>query len=134
MHTDSFMQLLSFARQIGFGTLELFLIVNQGEISKMKVRGTQTHLYNRSKGDTNDNTQAIKHISTKINDALKNGNVREINFTMNFDDKCQIKKVGWESEFFTNQMLPGSRLIVFMTRFFTSAFRGGNIDILTPSI
>lgn len=98
---DLLNQLYFFIKQIGSGKVEPVLIVNNGKVVKMGVRGEQSYLYNRSSKDTSDNTQAIKHISERINSALKRGDTKEVNFTINFK-RGEISKVSWESEFFLN--------------------------------
>lgn len=96
---SAFNELYKFIQQIGSGKLEPLLLVNKGKVTRMQIKGQQTHLYNRSNKDTNDNTTAVKHISQRINSALQQQDTKELNFSVTFN-RGRITRVGWESEFF----------------------------------
>ncbi len=94
-------QLFNFIQQIGSGKIEPEMIINNGKVVKMKIAGQQSFLYNRSATDTNDNTQAIKHISQRINSALVGQDTNELNFTISFNGS-KIRRIAWNSELFIN--------------------------------
>ncbi len=98
---EMYTQLFKFAQQIGSGKIAPEMIINNGKVVKMKIAGQQSFLYNRSAQDTNDNTQAIKHISQRINSALQGSDTNELLFHIVFHNH-NIKKIGWNSEIFIN--------------------------------
>lgn len=96
---DMYTQLFKFAQEIGTGKIQPELVINNGKVTKMKIAGQQSFLYNRSAVDSNDNTQAIKHISQRINAALQGQDTNELLFHLVFSNG-KIKKIGWNSEIF----------------------------------
>lgn len=98
---EMYTQLFKFVQQIGSGKIKPEMIINNGKVVKMKIDGQQSFLYNRSAADTNDNTQAIKHISQRINSALMGQDTNELLFHIVFHNG-KIKKIGWNSEIFIN--------------------------------
>ena len=98
---EMYTQLFKFVQQIGNGKIKPEMIINNGKVVKMKIDGQQSFLYNRSVADTNDNSQAIKHISQRINAALKGNDTNELLFHIVFHNG-KIKKLGWNSEIYIN--------------------------------
>lgn len=98
---EMYTQLFKLVQQIGSGKIKPEMVINNGKVVKMKIDGQQSFLYNRSATDTNDNTQAIKHISQRINSALKGQDTNELLFNIVFHSG-KIKKIGWNSEIFIN--------------------------------
>jgi hypothetical protein len=98
---EMYTQLFKFVQQIGSGKIHPEMIINNGKVVKMRIDGQQSFLYNRSTQDTNDNTQAIKHISQRINSALNGKDTNELLFNIVFHNG-KIKKVAWNSEIFVN--------------------------------